>query len=206
MSTKVGAIRLKLNESAESQLARAMRPADATIGRVRPRLLAAAIASRTVDALVEGEMLDPDSAPDLVRAYETHLDEGRPVHDCILRFLIPDEGKLAMAANWLNGHTRLHVWEMAHRIPPPKAFYKAHPEIVEACKLCGTAVIDAGSPATLTTASINPLAGDFFGNWVQSALEIDPTETRARFFFHVVIPPRHWDAVAQAHFRVEYGV
>jgi hypothetical protein len=204
MKPTVGALRLKLNESAESQLARALRVSDATIGRVGPRLLAGAIASHTVNALVEGEMLDSGTAPELLRAYGTHL--GQEEIHCILRFLIPDEGKLAMAVNWLNSHARRHVWEMAHRIPPPKSFYQAHPEILDACKMCGTVIIDAGTPATLTTGSINPLAGDFLANWIQSALEVDPTESRARFFFHVVVPPRHWEAVVRAHFRIEYGI
>jgi hypothetical protein len=206
MKSTVGAVRLKLNESAGSQLAKALRASDATIGRVGPRLLAEAIASHTVNALVEGEMLDPGTAPESLQAYGNHLSQDQLAHDGILRFLIPDEGKLAMTVNWLNNRAQLHVWEMAHRIAPPKSFYKAHPEILEACKLCGAVVLDAGTPATLTTGSINPLAGDFLANWIQSALETDPAETRARFFFHVVIPPRQWAGIVQAHFRIAYGV
>jgi hypothetical protein len=181
MTSAVGTLRLKLNESAESQLAKSLRVSDATIGRVGPRMLASLIASHTV-------------SPEQV------------VHDCILRFSMPEEEKLAMAVNWLNGHAHLHRWEIAHRIAPPKTFYQAHPEILEACKMCGAVVLDAGTPATITTGSINPLAGAFLANWIQSALEVDPTETRPRFFFHVVIPPQHWEAIARAHFRTDYGI
>jgi hypothetical protein len=206
MTPAVGTLRLKLNESAESQLARTLRVSDATIGRVGPRMLAGLIASHTVNALVEGGMLDAGAAPEISRAYGAHLGQEQTTHDCILRFSMPDDGKLAMAVDWLNSHARLHVWEIAHQIPPPKTFYQGHPEILEACKMCGAAVLDAGTPATVTTGSINPLAGEFLANWIQSALEVDPTETRPRFFFHVVLPPRHWEAIVRAHFRTEYGI
>ncbi len=206
MTPAVGTLRLKLNESAESQLAKSLRVSDATIGRVGPRMLAGLIASHTVNALVEGGLLDAAPAPELLRTYGTHLNQEQLDHACVLRFSMPDDDKLAAAVNWLNGHAHLHRWEIAHRIAPPKNFYQAHPEILEACKLCGAVVLDAGTPATITTGSINPLAGDFLANWIQSALDVNPTETRPRFFFHVVIPPRHWEAIARAHFRIEYGV
>jgi hypothetical protein len=206
MKTTVGALRLKLNGPGDSQLENAFRAGDWAVGKVGPRVLATAIASHTVNALVEGEMLDPVSGSEQLRAYNSTLGQEGGSGDCILRFLLPDEGKLSMAVLWLNSHVHLHVWEMAHRIAPPKSFYKAHPEILEACKLCGAVVLDAGTPQTLTTGSINPLAGDFLAGWIQSALEIDPSEVRPRFFFHVIVPPRHWDAIARSHFRVDYGI
>ena len=82
-------------------------------------------------------MLDPASASDQLRNYESNLGKELNIGQCILRFLFPDEGRLAMVLRWLNSQANLHVWEIAHRIPPPEFFYKAHPEILEACKLCG---------------------------------------------------------------------
>jgi hypothetical protein len=207
MKTKVGALRLKLNESADSQLANALhRAATWPVGKVEPRVLATAIASHTVNALVQGEMLDPESATEKLRVYKNNLDQELPSGHCILHFLLPDEAKLAMAACRLNSHAQLHVWEIAHRIAPPKSFYKAHPEILEACELCGAVVLDAGTPSTLTTASINPLAGNFLAHWIQSALELDSSETRPRFFFHVLAPARHWDSMIRTHFRTDHGI
>jgi hypothetical protein len=204
--TATGTLRLKLNESAESQLAKSLRVSDATIGRVGPRMLAGLIASHTVNALVDGGLLDAGSAPELLREYGSQFGPDQAVQDCILRFSMREDEKVVTAVNWLNSHAHLHRWEIAHRIAPPKSFYKAHPEILEACKLCGAVVLDIGTPSTVTTGSINPLAGDFLANWIQSALDVDPTERRPRFFFHVVIPPRHWEAIARAHFRADHGI
>jgi hypothetical protein len=206
MNAKVGALHLKLNGSVESHLARSLRVGDASAGGVGPLVLATAIASRTVDALVEGEMLDPVVAPELLRLYGSNLGEDRATGQSILHFLFPDEGKLTLAVRRLNTQSQLHVWEMAHRISPPKSFYAAHPELIEACKVCGVVVLDAATPSTLTTGSINPLAGDFLRRWVQSVLEHDPSETRPRFLFHVVIPPTHWPAIVRAHFRIDHGI
>ena len=94
-------------------------------------------------------MLDPASASDQLRNYESNLGKELNIGQCILlRFLFPDEGRLAMVLRWLNSQANLHVWEIAHRIPPPEFFYKAHPEILEACKLCGAVIFDAATPST----------------------------------------------------------
>ena len=204
MKTRVGALRLKLNESAVSPIAITNGNGAWSVGKVGPRALATAIASHTVNALVQAEMLDPESAAEKLPVYKSNLGQEPPSGQCILQFLFPDEDKLAPAARRLNGHTRLHVWEMAHRIAPPKPFYKAHPEILEACKLCGAVVLDAGTPSTLTTGSINPLAGDFLAHWIQSALEAE--ETRPRFFFHVLVPARNWDSMIRIHFGTDNGI
>jgi hypothetical protein len=206
MKPTVGSLRLKLKESAHPHLAKENRYGEAFVGRVGPRVLAAAIASHTINTLVEGDMFDPKAAPELLRTYADNLGQDRSTGECILNFLMPDEGKLSMAVRWLNSQTQLHIWEMAHRIPPPKSFYKAHPEIVEACKLCGAVVLDAATPATLTTGSINPLSGEFLSEWIQSVLEDDPSETRPRFLFHVVIPPRHWQSIVRSHFKLDHGI
>jgi hypothetical protein len=56
------------------QLAKTLRPSDATISRVGPRMLAGLIASHTVTALVEGELLDQRAAPELLQEYGNQLD------------------------------------------------------------------------------------------------------------------------------------
>jgi hypothetical protein len=227
MKTKVGALRLKLNHSeipgesgsrrlsaatsefglndcTDSHLATKLAAGAWPVGKVEPPILAAAISAHTLSALVQTEMLDPGSATEKLQVYENDLGQKPSSGRCILQFLFADEGKVAMAACRLNSHTQLHVWDMAHRIPPPKSFYKAHPEILEVCKLCGTVVLDAATPSTLTTGSVNPLAGNFLAHWIQSALEAE--ETRPRFFFHVLVPARHWDSLIRIHFGTENGI
>jgi hypothetical protein len=204
MKTKVGALRLKLNEPVDSQLATAVEAEAWSVGKVGAQVLATAIASHTANALVQTEMVDPESATEKLPVYKNNLGQEAPSGRCILQFLLSDEEEWATAACRLNSHARLHVWEMAHRIAPPKSFYKAHPEILEACKLCGAVVLDAGTPSTLTTGSINPLAGDFLAHWIQSALEAE--ETRPRFFFHVLVPARHWDSMIRIHFGTDNGI
>ena len=204
MKTKVGALRLKLNEPVDSHLASANGAGAWSVGKVGPRALATAIASHTLNGLVEADMLDPESATEKLGVYKNNLGQELLSGHCILHFLLSDEVKLATAACRLNGHARLHVWEMAHQIAPPTSFYKGHPEILEACKLCGAVVLDAGTLSTLTTASINPLAGNFLADWIQSALEAQ--ETRPRFFFHVLVPARYRDSMIRTHFGTDYGI
>jgi hypothetical protein len=204
MKTKVGALRLKLNEPVDSHLATANGDGAWSVGKVGSRALATAIASHTLNGLVQAEMLDPESATENLGVFKNNLGQERPSGYCILHFLFSDEEELAMAAGKLNSHARLHVWEMAHQIAPPTSFYKGHPEILEACKLCGAVVLDAETPSTLTTGSINPLAGNFLADWIQSALEAE--ETRPRFFFHVLVPARHWDSMIRTHFGADNGI
>jgi len=204
VNAKVGTRYLKLNGSGESPLTRPLCFGDVFAGQVSPRDLAMAIASRTVDALVESEMLERTSAQELLLRYNYNLNEPQPAGQSILHFLFPDEYKLALAVRRLNSQVQLHVWEMAHRIGPPRSFYAAHPDFIETCKLCGAVVLDAATPATLTTGTINPLAADFLRGWIQSTLEKDPA--CPRFLFNVVIPPQHWPAVVRAHFRTDHGI
>ena len=197
--SNAGLIRLKLSTAGEGQLS----PPDQETGHVGARVLAKRIAANTVKVLLGGDMLDPAAASDELLKYGNDLDKGLQVGQCILQLLFPDEGRLAMVLHWLNGQANLHVWEIAHRIPPAEAFYKAHPKVLDACKLCGAVVLDASTPSTITTGSINPLAGEFLGPWIQTELEYDPSEMRPRFFFHAVIPPRLWAGIMRSHFRYE---
>jgi hypothetical protein len=206
MKTNVGGIRLKLSTAVDSQPVAQVPQAEQEAGHVGARVLAKTIAAHTVKILLEGEMLDPASASDELLKYGMNLEKGLNVGQCIVHFLFPDEGRLAMVLGWLNSQANLHVWEIAHRIPPPETFYKAHPEILEACKLCGAVILDAATPSTITTGSISPLAGDFLARWIQTELEYDSAETRPRFFFHVVIPPRLWLGIMRSHFRYDHVI
>jgi hypothetical protein len=206
MKLNVGGIRLKLSTAVDVPLPPTLPKAVQETGQTGGRELAKTIAAYTVKVLLEGEMLDPVTAADDLLKYGSELEKGLHVGQCIVRFLFPDEGRLAMVLGWLNSQANLHVWEIAHRIPPPEVFYKAHPEILEACKLCGAVILDASTPSTITTGSINPLAGEFLARWIQTELEYDASETRPRFFFHVAIPPRLWPGIMRSHFRYDHVV
>ena len=206
MKTNVGGIRLKLGTGVDLEPVAKLPRDEQKASQVGARVLAKTIAAHTVKVLVDGEMLDPASASGELLKYGSSMEKGLNVGQCILRFLFPDEGRLAMVLGWLNSQANLHVWEIAHRIPPPESFYKAHPEILEACKLCGAVILDASTPSTITTGSINPLTGDFLARWMQTELEYDSAETRPRFFFHVVIPPRLWPGIIRSHFRYDHVV
>jgi hypothetical protein len=204
MKSNVGGIRLKLGT--DSRPAALLPHDEKETGHVGARVLAKTIAAHTIKILLEGEMLDPASASDELLKYGINLEKGLNVGQCILHFLFPDEGRLGMVVHWLNSQANLHVWEIVHRIPPPEAFYKAHPGILEACKFCGAVILDASTPSTITTGSINPLTGDFLARWAQTELEYDPAEMRPRFFFHVAIPPRLWPGIMRTHFRLDHAV
>jgi hypothetical protein len=206
MKLNVGGTRLKLSTAVDSRPVAKLPLVQQENGQMGPKTLAKSIADYTVKLLLEGEMLDPASASDELLKYGVSLETGVNLGQGILSSLFPDEGRLAMILIWLNSHTNLHVWEIAHRIPPPEAFYKAHPEILEACKLCGAVILDASTPSTITTGSINPLDGDFLARWIQTELSYDPTEAHPRFFFHVAVPPRFWPGIMRSHFRIDHVV
>jgi hypothetical protein len=206
MKPNVGGVRLKLGAAMDSQL-RPVIPRDGQeSSHAGAAALAKTVAAYTVKVLLEGEMLDPTSASEELRKYGIGLEGGLNLGQCILRFLFPDDGRLAMVLGWLNSQANLHVWEIAHRIPPPELFYKVHPEIFEACKLCGAVILDAATPSTMTTGSINPLTGEFLARWIQSQLEYDPAESHPRFFFHVAIPPRLWPGIMHSHFGLDHAI
>ena len=195
MKPNVGGIRLRLGTAADSRLTTATTPVAQEPGHVGARVLAKTIAAHTVKVLLEGEMLDPTSASDELLKYGISLEKGLNIGQCILHFLFPDEGRLAMVLHWLNSQANLHVWEIAHRIPPPEAFYKAHPEIFEACKLCGAVILDASTPSTITTGSINPLTGDFLARWIQTRTRIRSVRDTSSLF----LPRGHSAAALAGH-------
>src|SRR3984893_13379461 len=148
MKSNVGGIRLKLSTTVDSRRAAQLPRDEEETGHVGARVLSTTIAAHTVNVLLKGEMLDPAFASDQLRNYESMLENELNAGQCILHFLFPDEGRLTMVLGWLNSQASLHVWEIAHRIPPPEPFYKAHPRILEACKLCGAVIFDAATPST----------------------------------------------------------
>ena len=206
MKPIVGGVRLKLGAALDSQLHPSVPRVGPESSHLGAAVLAKTIAAHTVKVLLEGEMLDPTLASEELLKYGIGVENGLNVGRCILHFLFPDDGRLAMVLGWLNSQANLHVWEIAHRIKPPELFYKVHPEIFEACKLCGAVILDASTPSTITTGSINPLTGDFLARWMQTQLEYDPAETHPRFFFHVVIPPRLWLGVMRSHFGLDHAI
>jgi hypothetical protein len=206
MKLNVGGIRLKLGTAVDSQMPARVIRNEEEAGDRQASALAKVVAAHTVKVLLEGEMLDPASASEELLSYESGLENGLNIGQCILHFLFPDDGRLAMVLGWLNSQANLHVWEIAHRIPPPELFYKNHLAILEACKLCGAVILDASTPSTITTGSINPLTGEFLARWIQTQLDYDPAEAHPRFFFHVVIPPRLWSGIMRSHFQLDYAI
>ena len=98
MKSNVGGIRLKLGTAVDSQPAAQLPYDQQKTGHVGARVLATRIAAHTVKVLLEGEMLDPASASDQLRNYESNLGKELNIGQCILRFLFPDEGRLAIFA------------------------------------------------------------------------------------------------------------
>jgi len=96
MNPNVGGIRLKLSTAAKSRPVTPLPQAEQEAGHSGARALAKTIAAYTVKLLVDGEMLDPVSAADELIQYGVSLEKGLHVGEGILRFLFPDEGRLAM--------------------------------------------------------------------------------------------------------------
>ena len=159
--------------------------------------LAASIAAHTIKVLIEGKMLETEQLENCQKS----LSDGQHGGQCVLRLLFPEEEKLEQTLRWFDRRENRHIWGIAHRIPPPETFYKAHPRILAACKLCEAVILDASNPSTMTTGSVNPLSGDFLARWIQDELRSDLTELRPRFFSHVVIPLRLWPGIMRSHFR-----
>src|SRR5271155_2257439 len=113
MKLNTGGIRLKLGAALDSQPQARVTRNEEEAGQTQAPALAKAIAAYTVKVLLEGEMLDPVSAPEDLLRYEAGLEDGLNIGRCILHFLFPDEGRLAMVLGWLNSQANLHVWEIA---------------------------------------------------------------------------------------------
>jgi len=176
-----------------------------TVGQTDAAGLAWEIAQNTTSQLIGAGLLEPGEAMKQLDAYRNRITRETAAGECVLSDLFPEEALLDQAVQVLNQAALLQVWEFAHRIAPPDAFYRANPEIGEACRRCGVVVLDASTPATITLGSINPVAVDLFTAWLQAKLSGDGADNRRRFSFHVVIPPRLWTSILRTHFPKTYG-
>jgi hypothetical protein len=175
---------------------------DTLFGQSDSRSLAWRIALDTMNQLVELHLVAADAAPGTLAAYRNHLEEPAETLS-FLPFVFPSESEMAGIQKRLAVQTSVPVWEIAEQIASPARFYKAYPTIVEACRNSGSVVLDATALATITTASVNPMAGKNLATWIRSALLSDGEEERFPFCFHVAIPPRQWPSVARTHFGAE---
>ena len=166
------------------------------------RSLARRIALDTINQLIELHLVGADSAPAHLSAYRTHLMESSESRS-ILQFVFPGESELLAAQKRLAAQASVSVWEIAGQILPPAQFYRAHPAIADACRQCGSVILDATALATITTASVNPVAGRALATWMRSAISSGGAEQRSPFCFHVAVPPTQWPSIARSHFGAE---
>jgi hypothetical protein len=167
-----------------------------------PQTLALRIASETIHQLIELRLMTSDVASKHLAAYRTHLGQSNESLS-ILHFVFPAESELAGVQKRLVVTASAPVWEIAERILPPAQFYQAYPAIADACRQSGSVILDAKAPATVTTASVNPVAGKSLATWIHSGLFQDTDDQPSPFFFHVTIPPQQWASIARTHFGGE---
>jgi hypothetical protein len=167
-----------------------------------PQALALRIASDTTNQLIELQLVAADAAPRLLAAYRKYLEEPSQSLS-FLPFVFPVESQLAGAQKRLAATASAPVWDIAERILPPAQFYKAYPAIADACRQSGSVILDAKVPATVTTASVNPVAGKSLATWIRSALSLGTDDQRSTFCFHVTIPPQQWPSIVRTHFGGE---
>jgi len=167
-----------------------------------PQSLAWRIATDTINQLIELRLVAADIAPRHLAAYRTHLGQSNESLS-ILHFVFPAESELAGVQKRLAALASAPVWEIAERILPPAQFYKAYPAIADACRQSGSVILDAVAPATITTASVNPVAGKSLAARIRSGLSLGTDDQRSPFCFHVTIPPQQWGSIARTHFGVE---
>jgi hypothetical protein len=164
-----------------------------------PRSLAWRIASDTINQLIELQLVAADAAPRLLAAYRKYLEEPSQSLS-FLPFAFPVESELAGVQKRLAILSSAPVWEITERILPPAQFYKAYPAIADACMQSGSVILDAAAPATITTASVNPLAGKSLATWIRSGLPLGTDDQRSPFCFHVTIPSQQWSSIVRTHF------
>jgi hypothetical protein len=175
---------------------------DGSFASSDPQSLALRIASETIHQLIELQLVPADAAPKLLAAYRKHLEESSKSLS-ILPFVFPAESELTGVQKRLAATVSAPVWEIAERILPPAQFYKAYPAIADACRQTGSVILDAKTPATITTASVNPVAGKSLATWIRSGLFQDTNDQPSPFCFHVTIPPQQWPSIVRTHFGGE---
>jgi hypothetical protein len=175
---------------------------DGSFGSSDPQSLALRIASDTINQLIELRLVAAFAAPRLLAAYRKYLEEPSQSLS-ILPFVFPVESELAGVQKRLAALASAPVWEIAERILPPAQFYKAYPAIADACRMSGSVILDARVPATITTASVNPVAGKSLATCIRSGLSLGADDQRSPFCFHVTIPPQQWASIVRTHFGGE---
>jgi hypothetical protein len=201
---KTDVFRLRLNGASEEQGAfrgssawnQALRCGN--WGGLTPLLLAQKLAEVTNDVLVELGVLDQlegrRKLGDFLADAETLNLQGKTSLHVVL-----EEAKLAAGVRSLQRLVNAHVWGVTPRIPPPEAFYRSYPEVKAVCRLTGTVIVDAGTACTLTTASLNPLAGEIVAAWLDTYFTQSRREQRHRFYSHVALTPAQWPGIFRAH-------
>jgi len=199
--TNLNVLRFSKNgRSLEPEMDRASEE-DGSFASSDPKSLALRIASDTINQLIELRLLAADASRHLA-AYRTYLGQSTESLS-ILHFVFPAESELAGVQKRLAATASAPVWEIAERIVPPAQFYKAYPAIADACRQSGSVILDAKTPATFTTASVNPVAGKSLATWIRSGLFQDTDDQPSPFCFHVTIPPQQWPSIVRTHFGGE---
>jgi hypothetical protein len=175
---------------------------DGSFASSDPQSVAWRIASDTINQLIELQLVAAGAAPRLLAGYRKHLKEPSQSLS-ILHFVFPAESELAGVQKRLAATVSAPVWEIAERILPPAQFYKAYPTIGDACRQSGSVILDAKAPATVTTGSVNPVAGKSLAAWIRSGLSLGTDDQRSPFCFHVTIPPQQWASIVRTHFGGE---
>jgi hypothetical protein len=169
-----------------------------TWGSLTPLLLAQKLAEVTNEVLVELGELDQLEGRRKLRDFwadaETLSLQGKTSLHIVL-----EEEKLVGGVRALQRLVNAHVWGVTPRIPPPEAFYRSYPEVKLVCRFTGTVIVDAGTSCTLTTASLNPLAGEIVAAWLDTYFTQNRREQRHRFYSHVALTPAQWPGIFRSH-------
>lgn len=167
-------------------------------GGLTPLLLAQKLAEVTNDVLVELGELDQAEGRRKLREFRADA-EALSLQGKTSLHVVLEEGKLAAGARALQRLVNAHIWGVTPRIPPPEAFYRSYPDIKSACRLTGTVIVDASTACTLTTASLNPLAGEIVAVWLGWYFTQSRGEQRHRFYSHVALTPAQWPGIFRSH-------
>ena len=87
---------------------------------------------------------------------------------------------------------------------PPPAGMKTYATSAERAKAANAAFMDVANTYSMT--KDGRVARYFGGLTYVDEGQYDSAETRPRFFFHVVIPPRLWLGIMRSHFRYDHVI
>jgi hypothetical protein len=167
-------------------------------GGLTPFHLAQKLAEVTNDVLVELGVLDQSEGQRKLQDFLTDA-EALSLQGKTFLHAVLEEEKLSAGVRSLQRLVNAHVWGVTPRIPPPEAFYRSYPEVKPVCRLTGTVIVDASTAGTLTTASVNPLAGEIVAAWLDAYFTQSRKEQRHRFYSHVALTPVQWPGIFRSH-------